>query len=56
MGGEPGRSRDSTGGRSFAVDADLLPLLQGSSELSRRSHGLFDPAIGRLTELWLPSR
>lgn len=40
------------GGRRFDVDVDLLPLLQGASELSRRSHGLFDPAIGRLTELW----
>jgi thiamine biosynthesis lipoprotein len=45
-------NRRLAGGRPFAVDRGLLPLLQGSSELSRRSHGLFDPAIGRLTELW----
>jgi thiamine biosynthesis lipoprotein len=45
-------NRRLAGGRPFVVDADLLPLIHGSSELSRRSHGLFDPAIGRLTELW----
>ncbi len=39
-------------GESIDVDADVLPLIERAKSLSRRSRGLFNPAIGRLVELW----
>ncbi len=39
-------------GESFTLPPSILPLIQRSSELSRRSNGLFNPAIGKLTTLW----
>jgi len=39
-------------GESFTLPPSILPLIQRSSELSRRSNGLFNPAIGKLTALW----
>lgn len=36
----------------FSVPPSLLPLIQRSQELSRRSGGLFNPAIGQLLNLW----
>jgi len=37
---------------SFTMPPSILPLIQRGSELSRRSDGLFNPAIGKLTALW----
>ena len=39
-------------GRSVAVKPSLLPLLEQSTLLYRRSQGLFNPAIGQLIGLW----
>jgi FAD:protein FMN transferase len=39
-------------GRPIKVPPGLLPLIQRSQEASRRSDGLFNPAIGRLVRLW----
>ncbi len=39
-------------GESFTLPPSILPLIQRSSELSQRSNGLFNPAIGKLTALW----
>lgn len=39
-------------GRSATVDGELLELLQLGLELSDRSEGLFNPAMGRLIGLW----
>jgi len=45
-------NRALAAGREVQVDPFLLPLLQQSQALSRDSEGLFNPAIGRLIELW----
>ena len=39
-------------GATFAVGPSLLPLIKRSQELSARSGGLFNPAIGKLIALW----
>lgn len=39
------------GGR-FTAAASVLPLIAKSTELSQRSGGLFNPAIGKLIHLW----
>lgn len=39
-------------GEAFAVPSSVLPLIARSQELSRKSSGLFNPAIGRLLNLW----
>ncbi len=39
-------------GEATPVSAPLAGLLQRASELERRSNGLFNPALGGLTELW----
>jgi thiamine biosynthesis lipoprotein len=39
-------------GESRVVDTDLLALIRRSKELSAASGGLFNPAIGRLIDLW----
>jgi thiamine biosynthesis lipoprotein len=39
-------------GKSFSVGPALRPLVDRSKSLSRRSRGLFNPALGRLIELW----
>lgn len=39
-------------GRSIAVDASLVPLIEKSKEAAARSGDLFNPAIGKLIALW----
>jgi len=39
-------------GESFTAPPSILPLIQRATELSRRSGGLFNPAIGKLIALW----
>jgi thiamine biosynthesis lipoprotein len=39
-------------GKSFDVEPDIVPLIERSKALSKRSQGLFNPAIGKLIELW----
>lgn len=39
-------------GEEARVIPSLIPILNESTELSRKSDGLFDPAIGGLLELW----
>jgi len=39
-------------GKPFSVNPSVLPLLQPASELSEKSDGLFNPAIGLLVQLW----
>jgi len=38
--------------KEFQIQPDLLPLLIQSKLLYRRSNGYFNPAIGKLIELW----
>jgi thiamine biosynthesis lipoprotein len=37
---------------SAAISAELVSILQDATALSQQSQGLFNPAIGRLVELW----
>jgi len=39
-------------GKSAAISAELAAILQDATQLSRQSHGLFNPAIGGLVQLW----
>jgi thiamine biosynthesis lipoprotein len=39
-------------GRPFSVAPSILPLITRGTELSQRSGGLFNPAIGKLIALW----
>jgi len=39
-------------GERKAVSPELAAMLQDAAELSRQSHGLFNPAIGGLVQLW----
>lgn len=39
-------------GRAFAAPPALLPLIRASQELAERSEYLFNPAAGKLAELW----
>ena len=39
-------------GESAAVSAELVAILQDATQLSQRSKGLFNPAIGGLVQLW----
>jgi FAD:protein FMN transferase len=39
-------------GESKAVSPELAAMLQDAAQLSRQSQGLFNPAIGRLVQLW----
>ena len=39
-------------GAPFTADPDLLELVRLGADLSERSGGLFNPAIGRLVDLW----
>jgi FAD:protein FMN transferase len=39
-------------GSWFAAAPSMLPLIEAGQRLSRASGGLFNPAIGRLIELW----
>jgi len=39
-------------GEPFTAPPSILPLIRRSTELSRRSGGLFNPAIGKLIALW----
>lgn len=39
-------------GESFVAPPTLIPLIARTQVLSEQSGGLFDPAIGRLTQLW----
>lgn len=39
-------------GESVKVIPSLIPIIKESSDLSRQSEGLFDPAIGGLLNLW----
>ena len=40
-----------TGG-NFSVAPSILPLIEQSKILSEQSHGMFNPAIGKLIRLW----
>jgi len=55
-GGEPGELRRINtalaAGRTVDVSPDLADLIRRSVELEQRTGGRFNPAIGRLTELW----
>ena len=39
-------------GKSDAVSAELVAILQDATQLSQQSKGLFNPAIGGLVQLW----
>ena len=39
-------------GESHAISAELAAILQDATQISRQSHGLFNPAIGGLVQLW----
>lgn len=39
-------------GKSFSVGPSVLPLIEKSTELSQKTDGLFNPAIGKLINLW----
>ncbi len=39
-------------GESVAISAELVAILQDATQLSQRSQGLFNPAIGGLVQLW----
>jgi thiamine biosynthesis lipoprotein len=39
-------------GQAFPVDASLAPLIKKAVNLSRQSHYLFNPAVGKLIALW----
>lgn len=39
-------------GKSFTAPPSILPLVTRATELSNTSHGLFNPAIGKLIALW----
>lgn len=39
-------------GEVFSAAPSILPLIERGAELSQRSGGLFDPAIGKLVALW----
>lgn len=39
-------------GAEFSAGPSILPLIERSQTLSVQSHGLFNPAIGRLIALW----
>ncbi len=39
-------------GKPFSVAPSILPLIERGTELSQRSGGLFNPAIGKLIALW----
>jgi FAD:protein FMN transferase len=39
-------------GESMAISAELVTILQDSSQLSQQSNRLFNPAIGGLVQLW----
>lgn len=39
-------------GEPFSVAPSVLPLIRRGTELSQRSGGLFNPAIGKLVALW----
>jgi thiamine biosynthesis lipoprotein len=39
-------------GKPFSVAPSILPLIKRGTELSQRSGGLFNPAIGNLIALW----
>lgn len=53
---EPGPLTDINkaiaGGKSVTVLPSLIPIIEQSGELYRSSEGLFNPAIGRLLNLW----
>lgn len=42
----------ATGKRRVEVDAETSALIRGAADLSIKSEGLFNPAIGRLVGLW----
>lgn len=39
-------------GEAFSAAPSILPLIERGTELSQRSGGLFNPAIGKLVALW----
>jgi thiamine biosynthesis lipoprotein len=39
-------------GESSAISEELVAMLQDATRLSRQSQGLFNPAIGKLVQLW----
>jgi FAD:protein FMN transferase len=39
-------------GKSVAISAELVTILQDATQLSQQSQGLFNPAIGGLVQLW----
>ncbi len=42
----------AAGDRDIPVNPELAKLIRDATEFSKRSHGLFNPAIGRLVRLW----
>jgi thiamine biosynthesis lipoprotein len=42
----------AAGERDIRVKPELARLIRDATEFSQRSHGLFNPAIGRLVRLW----
>jgi len=45
-------NRQLASGQVFIPPPSVIPLVEHARPLSRSSHGLFDPAIGKLIELW----
>lgn len=45
-------NRQLAAGKPFLVPHSMIPLIENSQRLSLASQGLFNPAIGRLVELW----
>lgn len=43
---------DAQKGTKTKLDSDMTSWVEDSLELARRSNGVFDPTIGRLTRLW----
>ncbi|MCL2021384.1 MAG: FAD:protein FMN transferase [Betaproteobacteria bacterium] len=39
-------------GKAIAVNAEMAGFIVDAQDFTRRSHGLFDPGIGRLVALW----
>lgn len=39
-------------GKSFSVGPSIMPLIEQSARLSKKTDGLFNPAIGELINLW----
>ena len=45
-------NKQLTSGQSFQVHPGIIPLIKYSQTLSKSSHGLFNPSINQLIQLW----